>query len=294
MTVVLFILALALLLLGHPLAAILLTLVTMVLAWKRKSTSGMPPRSYPPAKPAGTPMRPAVEPMRACSTDYDVDDTVWRAFLDRPNVHGTPGKGLETAVLDGLDEYRVKAGLKGEVSLARMLASMGLDGTEIFFSCRNPADPSGRTDIDCVLVDGNTVWLLDAKHYTPSGPDAYLVPTPADPECCKPFELRAYDRNTNLNVDVRRLWNVAPVRTYHASANMSWAAGKVGEVLPACEVRPLVLLCRTSGGVYGIMDGTCFPGNVPVSTADAFRTSFKPSGRLPDSVAVEYFNSLLK
>lgn len=291
MTVVLLILAVALICLGHPpLAAVALLLAVLTCG---KTDGGTPP-SYPPAGPAGTPMRPAVAPAPPLPVDYGVDDAAWRAFLARPNVHGTPGKGLAEGVGGGMDPERVAAGVKGEVSLAHMLASMDLGSAEVFLSCRNPADPAGDTDVDCVLVDGRTVWLLDAKHYTPAGPDAYLVPTPADVSRHKPFDLRAYDRNTNLDVDVRGLWNVAPVRTYHASGNMAWAADATGKGLPACTVRPLVLLCRTGHGTYGVMDGTCFPGGVPVSTADAFGTSFTPSGMMPDPAAVRYFRDLLK
>ena len=48
---------------------------------------------------------------------------------------------------------------------------------------------------------------------------------------------------------VGSLAGVAPVRTYHASGNMAWAADSVRSGLPAgLDVRPVVLLSRTPGG----------------------------------------------
>lgn len=120
-----------------------------------------------------------------------------------------------------------------------MLASMDIRDAHVFLSCRNPGDATGRADIDVVVVSGRTVWLLDAKHYRPASPDAYLVPTPGLDAMRGGGELRAYDSNTNLNVPVGSLAGVAPVRTYHASGNMAWAADSVRSGLPAgLDVRP--------------------------------------------------------
>lgn len=106
-------------------------------------------------------------------------------------------------------------------------------------------------------------------------------------------ELRAYDSNTNLNVPVGSLAGVAPVRTYHASGNMAWAADSVRSGLPAgLDVRPVVLLSRTPGGVYGVMRGTMFPGAVPVMQADAWPSAFTDAPA--DPRAVGYFGRLLK
>lgn len=225
---------------------------------------------------------------------YGVGDAAFAAWLATPNVHGRPAAGLEaTAVADGMDGYNVAAGAAGEDSVARMLASMGIRDAHVFLSCRNPGDATGRADIDVAVVSGRTVWLLDAKHYRPASPDAYLVPTPGLDAMRGGGELRAYDSNTNLNVPVGSLAGVAPVRTYHASGNMAWAADSVRSGLPAgLDVRPVVLLSRTTGGVYGVMRGTMFPGAVPVMQADAWASIFTDAPA--DPRAVGYFGRLLK
>lgn len=193
----------------------------------------------------------------------------------------------------GVDGHNVAAGVAGEDSVARMLASMDIRDAHVFLSCRNPGDATGRADIDVVVVSGRTVWLLDAKHYRPASPDAYLVPTPGLDAMRGGGELRAYDSNTNLNVPVGSLAGVAPVRTYHASGNMAWATDSVRSGLPAgLDVRPVVLLSRTTGGVYGVMRGTMFPGAVPVMQADAWASTFTDAPA--DPRAVGYFWRLLK
>lgn len=192
-----------------------------------------------------------------------------------------------------MDGRNVAAGVAGEDSVARMLASMGIRDAHVFLSCRNPGDATGRADIDVVVVSGRTVWLLDAKHYRPASPDAYLVPTPGLDAMRGGGELRTYDSNTNLNVPVGSLAGVAPVRTYHAGGNMAWAADSVRSGLPAgLDVRPVVLLSRTTGGVYGVMRGTMFPGAIPVMQADAWASTFTDAPA--DPRAVGYFGRLLK
>lgn len=239
-------------------------------------------------------MEPLSAPRGPEPVSYGVGDAAFAAWLAAPNVHGRPAAGLEaTAVADGMDGRNVAAGVAGEDSVARMLASMGIRDAHVFLSCRNPGDATGRADIDVVVVSGRTVWLLDAKHYRPASPDAYLVPTPGLDAMRGGGELRTYDSNTNLNVPVGSLAGVAPVRTYHAGGNMAWAADSVRSGLPAgLDVRPVVLLSRTTGGVYGVMRGTMFPGAIPVMQADAWASTFTDAPA--DPRAVGYFGRLLK
>lgn len=240
------------------------------------------------------PMEPLSTPRRPEPVSYGVGSAAFAAWLAAPNVHGRPAAGLEaTAVADGMDEHNVAAGVAGEDSVARMLASMGIRNAHVFLSCRNPGDAFGNADIDVVVVSGRTVWLLDAKHYRPAAPDAYLVPTPGLDDMRGGGELRAYDSNTNLAVPVGSLVGVTPVRTYHASGNMAWAADSVRNGLSSdFDVRPVVLLSRTTGGVYGVMRGTMFPGAVPVMQADAWASTFTDAPA--DPRAVGYFWRLLK
>ena len=71
------------------------------------------------------------------------------------------------------------------------------------------------------------------------------------------------------------------------------AADSVRSGLPAgLDVRPVVLLSRTTGGVYGVMRGTMFPGAIPVMQADAWASAFTDAPA--DPRAVGYFGRLLK
>lgn len=276
---------------GRWLAAAVGVLLLALAAAALMAASDSTPSGIPTP---GRQMEPLSAPRGPEPVSYGVGDAAFAAWLAAPNVHGRPAAGLEaTAVADGMDGYNVAAGVAGEDSVARMLASMGIRDAHVFLSCRNPGDATGRADIDVVVVSGRTVWLLDAKHYRPASPDAYLVPTPGLNAMRGGGELRAYDSNTNLNVPVGSLAGVAPVRTYHASGNMAWAADSVRSGLPAgLDVRPVVLLSRTTGGVYGVMRGTMFPGAIPVMQADAWASAFTDAPA--DPRAVGYFGRLLK
>ncbi len=276
---------------GRWLAAAVGVLLLALAAAALMSASDSTPSDI---RTAERPMEPLSAPRGPEPVSYGVGDAAFAAWLAAPNVHGRPAAGLEaTAVADGMDGYNVAAGVAGEDSVARMLASMGIRDAHVFLSCRNPGDATGRADIDVVVVSGRTVWLLDAKHYRPASPDAYLVPTPGLDAMRGGGGLRAYDSNTNLNVPVGSLAGVAPVRTYHASGNMAWATDSVRSGLPAgLDVRPVVLLSRTTGGVYGVMRGTMFPGAVPVMQADAWASTFTDAPA--DPRAVGYFWRLLK
>lgn len=196
---------------------------------------------------------------------YGVGDAAFAAWLAAPNVHGRPAAGLEaTAVADGMDGHNVAArggggGLRGPH--ARLHGHTGCARLPLL------SEPGGRdrqADIDVVVVSGRTVWLLDAKHYRPASPDAYLVPTPGLDAMRGGGELRAYDSNTNLNVPVGSLAGVAPVRTYHASGNMAWAADSVRSGLPAgLDVRPVVLLSRTTAARTASCAEPCSPAPSP-------------------------------
>lgn len=129
------------------------------------------------------------------------------------------------------------------------------------------------------MATGRTVWLLDAKHYAPARDGMRLVPTTADPGSWKPYDLRAYGPDANVEgVPLASLDGIAPDRSYHASGNMAWAADEIRKALPGVDVRPVVLLSRTARGTYGVMRGTVFPGGVPITTADAWAASFSSEG----------------
>lgn len=301
--------ALILLLTGHWGWALTVLLLLLLLSPSGKTPSGtgnapsLRPASYAPEErrehPAArvrreTTLVPLVRPAGPADVDYGVDAFAFHDWLASPDVTGTPAGGLEAdGTASGMAGYNVAAGVKGELSVAHMLASKDLKGARVYLSCRNPGDASGAADIDLIVATGRTVWLLDAKHYAPARDGMWLVPTTADPTSWKPYDLRAYGPNANVEgVPLASLDGIAPDRSYHASGNMAWAADEIRKALPGISVRPVILLSRTVRGTYGVMRGTVFPGGVPVTTADAWAASFSSEGT-PSKQSDYYLYKLL-
>ena len=302
--------ALILLLTGHWGWALVVLLLLLLLSPSGKTSSGTgdtpSPKlaSYAPEErhehPAArvrreTTLTPLVRPSGPADADYGVDAFAFHDWLASPDVTGTPAGGLEAGgEASGMTGYNVAAGVKGELSVAHMLASKDLKGARVYLSCRNPGDASGAADIDVIVATGRTVWLLDAKHYAPARDGMWLVPTTADPGSWKPYDLRAYGPDANVEgVPLASLDGIAPDRSYHASGNMAWAADEIRKALPGISVRPVILLSRTARGTYGVMRGTVFPGGVPVTTADEWAASFSSEGT-PSKQSDYYLYKLVK
>lgn len=87
-------------------------------------------------------------------------------LLEQPLRHGEPGLGLET--MRGRADLVAK-GREGERNLAKALQQLGLlDRFAIFWSLQMPSETRGahdrnRGDIDCVIVTGKRILVLDAK-----------------------------------------------------------------------------------------------------------------------------------
>ena len=310
MTFLLVCAALILLLTGHWGWALVVLLLLLLLSPSGKTSSGTgntpSPKlaSYAPEErhehPAArvrreTTLTPLVRPSRPADADYGVDAFAFHDWFASPDVMGTPAGGLEAGgTASGMAGYNVAAGVKGELSVAHMLASKDLKGARVYLSCRNPGDASGAADIDLIVATGRTVWLLDAKHYAPARDGMWLVPTTADPTSWKPYDLRAYGPDANVEgVPLASLDGITPDRSYHASGNMAWAADEIRKALPGISVRPVILLSRTARGTYGVMRGTVFPGGVPVTTADAWIASFSSEGT-PSKQSDYYLYKLVK
>lgn len=68
--------------------------------------------------------------------DYGVDAFAFHDWLASPDVTGTPAGGLEAGgTASGMAGYNVAAGVKGELSVAHMLASMDLKGARVYRFC---------------------------------------------------------------------------------------------------------------------------------------------------------------
>ena len=87
-------------------------------------------------------------------------------LLEQPLRHGEPGLGLET--MRGRADLVAK-GREGERNLAKALQRRGhLDRFATFWSLQMPSETRGahdrnRGDIDCVIVTGKRILVLDAK-----------------------------------------------------------------------------------------------------------------------------------
>lgn len=290
MRMVLVVSTLLLLLTGHWGWAMLTLLLLLALSAVR--TGGGTDDAAAPETPVGIRLEPYARPAGPADPDYGLDVFAFDDWLARPDVRGTPGGGLGAAT--GMAAYNVQAGVEGERSMAHMLATLPLDGARVYLSCRNPADTTGEADIDAIVATGDTVWLLDAKHYTPARSGMWLVPTPGLGDRTGAGELRAYGPDVNIiGTPLPALDRIAPERTYHASGNMAWAADAIRRALPGVNVVPVVLLSRTNGGVYGVARGTVFPGGVPVSTADRWRDGFASRGA-PSIHMDTYLTGLVK
>ena len=90
---------------------------------------------------------------------------------NKEHMHGSPGTCLSSLE----DAATAKIGLLGEQRLAKMFDRFGvLDTWESYwsvhmFTAAGKRDTDFQTDIDCVLVAGNVVLLVDAKNYRAAG-----------------------------------------------------------------------------------------------------------------------------
>lgn len=210
-------------------------------------------------------------PERTGDDLYGMDETeiIDRLRDCRARVRGTPGGGLHDT---GFGVDRENAGRRGELSLAAALLHHGIldrPGVCVWFSLRNPGDETGRVDIDCILAQGGTVRLLDAKHYRPAEPESYLT------------RLKSGD----LQGGGRR---------YRTSRSMEWALNAMRERLPHADVSALVLLCRTKGGVYGVRSDTVWPGGVRARNADRWLEGLPADPRPVDAKTIAVLDRLVK
>jgi hypothetical protein len=152
----------------------------------------------------------------------------------KPNFHGTPGHGLEDS---GFEQWRIDAGQAGERALARVIAgARWADDVDVFFSLAVPGFPD--IDVDCVVLSGLDLWLLDAKRYRVEDDAAYT--------CYGGDGTTLYLRR--LDADGHPTGEI--LGEHHISRSTVMARQAFTEQFPLLTIRSATLLTPSANGVY--------------------------------------------
>ena len=149
-------------------------------------------------------------------------------ILNHPRVFGKPGCGLNAS---GFGKDRVEAGQKGEMNLAKLFYKTGLldlPNVYTFWSLYLPGTGLD-VDVDCAVLVGNTILLVDAKMYKSNAEYIYTG-----------------DGRGQLTCTDTTTGNV--VKTYQLSRSMPMARDKYAEYFTSESIIPVVALCPGSGG----------------------------------------------
>ena len=181
-------------------------------------------------------------------------------------MHGTPGIGLSSA--KHMTNYSVKSGQMGETNFAKALSVVNVDGSRdysgasvglldrvnSFWSVAMPsenmshkADKIFNTDIDCIIVSGNNILLIDTKFYT-SGDVTYT--SSGD-------QLYCTDNSTVSMVKKPR----------KMTRNMEMALQRFQSHYPKMNVSAYVVMMPTNSGSATISN-VFWPGRIPAVSID--------------------------
>lgn len=164
---------------------------------------------------------------------------------------GVAGLGLFEADFSSKNVY---SGQLGETGFYKALCRENLiDNFSSYWSVAMPAsggkpipDQKFNTDVDCVIVQGATIFVIDLKYYASGAVTWY-----AENEW-----LLCRDDKTGQQVkDPRRM-----------SRNMEMARSRFRELFPNAKIEPSVVLIPTNDGLGNVDAGTTFPGGVPLIT----------------------------
>jgi hypothetical protein len=164
------------------------------------------------------------------------------------NAKGVAGLGLFDSGFTGANVY---SGQMGEMGFYKVLCRDELiDRFSSYWSVAMPADGRAAvadatfaTDVDCVIVQGNDLYLLDLKYY--SSGDVTWYTKDGTWLLCK-------DNSTGTQVGKPR----------KMSKNMSMAAQRFPKIFPGHRVHTYVVLMPTNAGIGEIEPGTSWPGGV--------------------------------
>lgn len=170
-------------------------------------------------------------------------------------VFGSPGSGLNNS---NFSQSNISRGIAGETQFAQALTAAGcINSVDSFWSVSMPStatmnpDRNMPTDIDCVLVVGNRILLIDVKNYSGGNGTYYNVDS---------HTLAMVD---NVTGDYVGKWR-------KMSQNMSMALERFTNNLSGYTVEAHVVFVPTSRGSAYIAPGTAWPGGVYATNLSDF------------------------
>lgn len=171
-----------------------------------------------------------------------------------PTMIGWPGKGLDRS---GFASNQVELGQRGELLLAKALTYTGIiKSIATLWSLTSP-DKHGRpnqygTDIDCVIVTGTTIYLVDAKYYA-AGNVTYRS---------RGDYLYCTDNVSGMLIGQPR----------KMGKNMAWTRATLSTMFPGIPIIALVCFIPTEKGEASLANVE-WPGGVPAYTLSTFLTN---------------------
>ena len=196
-------------------------------------------------------------------------------------MFGEPGKGLNKS---GFDESAINLGQEGEINFAKALQKQGLlEKLVTFWSIHNLnlEDKRLDADIDCVIVSGSTIWLVDLKFYI-SGNVIYKE---------EDGLLYTIDSATGSQIGMPK----------KMSPNMSYAkesfSHKFGNLLKYYRLETRVVLMPTFKGA-GKLDNVFWPGHIKAVSLEEMLDELSREDKFKDTIGGQMirqtFNLLLK
>ena len=174
------------------------------------------------------------------------------------NMYGNPGDGLSGS---GFNKKAVQLGQEGEINFAKALSKTGLiHQFATFWSVHMPDDTIGasdlfQTDIDCVIVTHESVWLVDVKNFA-QGDVTWKRETRTDGDGTSGDYLVAIDNLKNGYVGKpRKMTRNMELATQQFSRRFANSALKF-------QVKPVVVLMPRDEGI-GVLQGVTWPNNIP-------------------------------
>lgn len=179
-------------------------------------------------------------------------------------AHGLAGLGLFDSDFDRASIYN---GQRGEVGFYKALCLEDLiDDCSSYWSVAMPGDdgtarPDSKyqTDVDCIVVQGKTMYLIDLKYYA-SGDVTWHT---RDGQW-----LLCRDNTTREQVGKPR----------HMSRNMAMAQDRFRRIFPGLQIQSYVVLIPTQDGLGDIAPGTAWPGNVELIDLPAMLAVIRAGG----------------